>query len=501
MQNTNTKLKRTLGFAPAFGAAVGLVVSGTAMFSVGNLAGTAGYATFIAAAIALVPMMAAAFAFGELAAMLPGGGMISDYTLPALGKFWAMFSLLSGYILLIACDGGTQIMMGGASVESITGIPQVAVALALFCIVVVINVVGVGVYGSVESWITVALVVVFALLGLAGVFHVGELFGAQPVGEGLSLVPAGGWPAVFGSVGAAIWFFIGFEFACPMAQENKKPFRNIPWALILGLLVIFAVDSIFAFAATRYTDAATLATSATPQIDAAQGMMGAAGGITMTVLTVLASFTTANAYCAALPRMLYGMAREGLMPKVFLKLSKRFRTPVYGIAFTGALMMVTIVYIGVNGTNAATVSSLISVACITWMISYAIAMIDVLVLRRRYPDFPRLWKAPAAKITLPIGIVGVVYAIWTLSDYWIAAGIAMLVVAVYVAVWMKAKGINPWERTSMSDTARAIKASSEPLPVWDEAVEEWLAKHRMAGREGASDRLFTSAANATGSTK
>ena len=481
-----TKLKRTLGFAPAFGAAVGLVVSGTAMFSVGNLAGTAGYATFIAAAIALVPMMAAAFAFGELAAMLPGGGMISDYTLPALGKFWAMFSLLSGYILLIACDGGTQIMMGGASVESITGIPQVAVALALFTIVVAINVVGVGIYGSVESWITVALVVAFALLGLAGVFHVGEFFGARPVSEGLSIVPEGGWSAVFGSVGAAIWFFIGFEFACPMAQENKKPFRNIPWALILGLLVIFAVDSIFAFAATRYTDASILATSATPQIDAALGMMGPAGGAVMTILTVLASFTTANAYCAALPRMLYGMAREGLMPKAFLKISKRFRTPVCGIAFTGALMMVTIVYIGVNGTNANTVSSLISVACITWMISYAIAMIDVLVLRHRYPDFPRLWKAPAAKVTLPVGIAGVAYAIWTLSDYWLAAGIAMVVVAAYVGIWMKTKGINPWEKTSIDETARAIKNSSEPLPIWDEAVEEWLAKQERAKREAGS---------------
>lgn len=157
MNQTKPKLKRTLGFAPAFGAAVGLVVSGTAMFSVGNLAGTTGYATFIVAAIALIPMMAAAFAFGELASMLPGGGMISDYTLPALGRFWAMFALLSGYVLLIACDGGTQIMMGGTSVESITGIPQVVVALVMFAIVITINVVGVSVYGAVESWLTVGM--------------------------------------------------------------------------------------------------------------------------------------------------------------------------------------------------------------------------------------------------------------------------------------------------------------------------------------------------------
>lgn len=482
-----SKLKRSLGFAPAFGAAVGLVVSGTAMFSVGNVAGTVGYATFISAAIALVPMMAAAFAFGELAAMLPGGGMISDYTLPALGRFWAMFALLSGYILLIACDGGTQIMIGGESVESITGLDATVVSVALFLFVIAINIVGVNVYGAVESWITVGLVVVFAMLGLCGFLHVGEAFGADPIGADIPFLPEeGGWGTVFSSVGAAIWFFIGFEFACPMAEENKKPYRNIPYALIFGLLAIFAVDSIFAAAATRYTDPTVLATSAIPQVEAATGMLGPFGATLMTILTVLASFTTANAYCAALPRMLYGMAREGLMPKLFLDLNPRFRTPVKGIVFTALLMLTTIVYVGVNGTNADTVSALISVACITWMISYAIAMVDVLVLRKRYPDFPRLWKAPAAKVALPIGILGVVYAIWTLQDYWIAAIIAMVVVAVFVAVWMKAKKMDPFERVAIEDAAVAIRETSEYLPVWDEAVEEWLASRATSQMQDVS---------------
>ena len=210
-------------------------------------------------------------------------------------------------------------------------------------------------------------------------------------------------------------------------------------------------------------------------------MMGDVGAIIMTILTVLASFTTANAYCAALPRMLYGMAREGLMPRIFLRLSPRFRTPVYGIAFTALLMFVTIAYIGVEGTNANTVSTLISVACITWMISYAIAMIDVLILRRRYPDYPRLWKAPAAWIVFPLGIVGVIYAIWTLSAYLIAALIAMAVVAIYIFAWLKIKRIDPWERASLSQTVAGIRDTSEHLPGWDEAVTEWMEHHEPTG--------------------
>jgi putative hydroxymethylpyrimidine transporter CytX len=56
-------------------------------------------ATFITAAIALIPMLGAAFAYGELTAMLPGGGMISDYTMlgkSARGSFWGSFA---GYFI------------------------------------------------------------------------------------------------------------------------------------------------------------------------------------------------------------------------------------------------------------------------------------------------------------------------------------------------------------------------------------------------------------------
>lgn len=469
------KLKRTLGFAAAYGAAVGLVVSGSAMFSVGNVGGTTGYATFITALIALIPMMAAAFAYGELTAMLPGGGMISDYTVPALGRFWGAFALISGYVVLIACDGGTQLIMGGESMQQLCGVPQLLITLILTFAVVFINIFGVDFYGKSEAIITVLMMVIFAVLSLLGFFHVGEAFGAEPVNTSLGLLPEGGWGTVFGTVGTAIWFFIGFEFACPMAEENKKPYKNIPYGLILGLISIYVIDCIFSAASVRYTELSVLTTSAIPHVEAAKAMLGTAGFIIMTLLTIMASFTTANSYCAALPRMLYGMAREGMVPKLFGRVNPKTRTPVNGVIFTGCLMMITIVYISVNGANAGTVSALISVACITWMVSYAIAMIDVLVLRKRYPDYPRLWKAPFAKITLPIGIIGVVYAITTLSDYLIAAIICMVIVAVYCVVWMKSHKIAMFRPEPLEDLVKDIRERSEYLECWDEEVEKWLA--------------------------
>jgi len=168
------KLKRILGFPATYGAAVGLVVSGTAMFSVGNVGAISGNATFICAAIALIPMMSTAFAFGELTAMLPGGGMISDYTSPALGRFWATFALLSGYVVLIACDGGTQLVMGGLAFEDLIGIPQAAVSIVLLGIIICVNVFGVQFYGGAQAAITWTMMIVFLILGIVGSLGTGE---------------------------------------------------------------------------------------------------------------------------------------------------------------------------------------------------------------------------------------------------------------------------------------------------------------------------------------
>lgn len=479
MDENNSKLKRKLGFAPAYGAAVGLVVSGTAMFSVGNVTGTAGFATPIASLIALIPMMMAAFAFGELTAMLPGGGMISDYTLPALGRFWSTFALLSGYLVLIAADGGAQVVMGGLSLKELTSLPQVVGSLILFGIVVIINILDVGFYGRVESLATISMMVIFAALVLISNTGLNDSLGAAKIVNQISdgILPSSGWSTVFGSVGSCIWFFIGFEFACPMAEENKKPYKNIPYALILGLISIYAIDALFSIAATKYTDLTQLSSSAIPQTIAAQAMMGKTGYIIMSLLTVLASFTTANAYISSFPRMLYGLAREGLVPSFFGKINRKTHTPVNGILFTTLLIGALTIYITSKGANADVVSGLINTASITWMVSYAIAMIDVLVLRKKYPDYPRLWKAPRAKVTMPIGIIGVIYAIYTLRNSLPYALICMAIVALYSFVWSKFKRIELFTVMPIDQLANNIRARSEKLPVWDEAIDQWCKEH------------------------
>ena len=478
MEQNNTKLKRVLGFSATYGAAMGLVVSGTAMFSVTQVAGQASHAVWITGLIGLIPIICAALAFSELSAMLPGGGMISDYTSPALGRFWGTLAVLGTYVLLAAADGSTQMAMSGYSLQDVTGIPAIVTSLVFLVLCLFINLFDVGVYGKFAGALPIGMMIAYMVLAICGALGVGESMGiATPVGS--TFLPSTGWAGVFGAVGSSIWWYIGFENCCPMAEETKEPYKVIPKALFAALITIYLIDIVFSYAALKYTDINVLLTSGVSHIDGSRAMMGTIGAVIMSTITILASFTTANSQLAALPRMFYGLARQGQLPKAFGYVHPKYRVPIYGTVTCFLLMFVCTIYICAQGGTAEIMNMFINIVCVAWLGCYILAMVDVLVLRKRYPDFPRLFKVPAPKVTFTIGIIGSIYAIYTISDYILFTLAWLAVVVIFIIVWNKAhkKPIN--EVTKLEDAVIMIRERTEYLPVWDEAVVDWL-KNRNA---------------------
>ncbi len=478
MENNNVKMKRVLGFSATYGAAMGLVVSGTAMFSVTQVAGQASYAVWITGLIGLIPIVCAALAFSELSAMLPGGGMISDYTNPALGRFWGTLAVLGTYVLLAAADGSTQMAMSGYSLQDVTGIPAIVTSLVFLVACLLINIFDVGVYGKVAGILPIGMMIAYAIIAVLGAAGVGESMGvAEPVGT--SFLPEAGWVAVFGAVGSSIWWYIGFENCCPMAEETKEPYKVIPKALFAALATIYVLDIIFSYAALKYTDINILLTSGISHIEGAEAMMGMIGAGVMSAITILASFTTANSQLAALPRMFYGLARQEQLPKCFGYVHPKYRIPVWGTLVCFALMFVCTIYICMKGGTADIMNMFINIVCVAWLGCYILAMVDVLVLRKKYPDYPRLFKVPCPKLLFTIGIAGSLFAIYTISTYILYTLAWLVVVVIFIVIWNKAKGRPVNEVSKLEDAAIMIRERTEYLPVWDEAVVDWL-KNRNA---------------------
>lgn len=167
------KLNRTLGFWTAYSASVGLVVSGTAMVSLGHGYGVSGPAFSVIAFLALIVILCVAFSYSELAAMLPGAGMIGEYTTPALGKLPALFAVLAGYIILVGTDGGTNMIVGGQSIEMLTGIPWVLSVSFLLVVLVGVNLAGVSVFAKVQTVMAIGMMALLGVIGLWGMSGIG----------------------------------------------------------------------------------------------------------------------------------------------------------------------------------------------------------------------------------------------------------------------------------------------------------------------------------------
>lgn len=477
-----TKLKRSLGFSAAYAASTGLVVSGTAMVSLGNGFGTGGLAFAIPAFIGLIIITMVAISYGELASMMPGGGMVGEYTLPALGRIPALIAVLGGYLVLVSADGGTQLLVAGQSMESWTGVPAWAFSFLLLAILLVLNLAGVDIFARVQAPIVFGMMGILALLGIAGLLGV---TGQQRVDNPI-LATDWGTLASMGAV--AIWLYIGMEFVAPLAEEVRKPWKTIPLAMILGVSSIFVVDVLFGWGATQYVDLAEMAQSSIPHVVGATAMLGTFGGTLMTVVTILASFSTGNSYLAAIPRMLYGLSNEGLLPKWLARVSPRTRVPWAGMIVTASCMAAVLLYSTFNAGGIDLILNLISIACVTWLLSYIIAQVDVIVLRRRYPAAKRPFKTPLYPVPQILGIASCIYLIvFIVPDMeqrfvvWGVAGIVIAAIVLFGVIWLKKNRLPLFTPTDLTHTQANIIVRSESLDhEYDDVVDAETAAANAA---------------------
>ncbi len=380
------ELKRTLGFWQTFATGVGLVVASSTLVTLGNGFGRGGPAFIIPAFAACVISILIALSYAELANMIPGAGMVGDYTAPALGRLPAIFAVLGGYVVLAFAAGAAESLVAGVSINGLVpALPPVLVAGVIIVVFFVVNMLGVELFGKTQVLLTSVLMATIAVLGVVGLLGLG---GGTPV-SGLTFNP-GGWMQLSQLVALGIWLYIGIEFVCPMSEEIRNPERTIARAMILGLVVIFVADMLFGVAMVLYTDGEALATSTTPHVLGAESIAGQVGLIWVSATTILAAASSIDTLIAATPRMLYGLAREGMLPRIFAYVNPRFRTPWVSICAVSILIAAPLAF----AITIDTIITLILIAAVTWLLSYIIAQVDVIVLRRKYPDARRPFKTP-----------------------------------------------------------------------------------------------------------
>ena len=182
--------------------------------------------------------------------------------------------------------------------------------------------------------------------------------------------------------------------------------------------------------------------SPAPHLLYGENLLGSAGKIWMTLVAALAVVSTQNSTVNGLASICQGMAKMNMMPRIFAKTNKQ-GVPWFGVIFVSVTIFI---FALISNDSSSIISFLILVGSVFWMISYILAHVDVLILRKRMPKVPRSFKVPCGSVFPIIGIVGTCYMILHISSdpvernmIWLVVLITFFILAVYSFWWIKTR--------------------------------------------------------------
>lgn len=432
--------EKKLGLMSVISTGVGLIVATSCLMSLGQGAGIAGTGFIIPMIIACAINICTALSMAELNALMPNlTGGLAQYTFAGMGPFVSIVTMVGGYLVCQSIAGSVECAMFGNSINTVfhTGLPSSLFCILLLIVLIIANLLGVDMFAKIQNFVVYGLILSLVIMGLLGIAGAGT---GERIHQQMNLTS--GISDSFSLLGLAFFLFIGSEFVIPISRNVKNARRNIPLGMIFSLLIICVMQILVVIGMGNYTPWQELEESASPHILYGTALLGRIGSLWMILVSVFAVISTVNSAISFLSYMCAGMAKINLLPEFFLKKNKRGAYYV-GILGIGAIMIL------VNATGLSTSDSLsfmILVAIVFWMVSYVISNINVILFRKKLPKAPRTFKVPGG-ITIPlIGIIGNLFMIWNISGdaatrrmIYTIDGIIFLILCLYAFLWCKYK--------------------------------------------------------------
>jgi len=394
---------------------------------VGAVGGEIGGAIWVAFLVALTLALFTAFAYAELVTKYPHAGGAALYVHRAFRKPFVTFMVAFAVMASGVTSASTLARaFGGDYLKEFIDVPTTLVALVFVAIVALINFRGISESVKVNVVLTVVELTGLVLIVLIGAWVLGSGDGdagrAFEFKEGENVLLA-----ILAGTSLAFYALIGFEDSANVAEETQDPAGSFPLALFGGLLTAGAIYLLVTIAASSVVPTNRLTESDGPLLEVVkEGSALPPRLFSAIALLAVANGALINMVMAS--RLLYGMARERVVPDPFGRVHSGRRTPWVAIVFT-TLLAVGLISVGKLDTLAqTTVLLLLGV--------FTVVNVSVLVLRRE-PVEHRHFVAPRVFPILGIAIsVGLLIHLVTQQNrdaFLIAAGILVLGALLWLA--------------------------------------------------------------------
>lgn len=417
-QELNKSLTAVNGWAISTGGMIGISIF---MIS-GQISGIAGPAACLGFALAALVVIIIALCISEISSACTKAGGANVHPQFALGgKAGDFLSFFSGWAMW-----GSQVL--GPAIIAITCASYLAKVLSLFGIIVPIpdNIMAVVIIliltvlnsrGG-EGSKAFQLITTIGIIGAMLIFVFGSLTHAKP--ELLVDFMPNGPKSVLQAASICILSYGGWSTIPAMAEEFKNPGKDIPKAIISSIITCGLLYTIFCYAMNAQLPGSILAQSTSPPVDAAL-QFTSWGALLISVAGLLACLSTVNGWIVTGPRVFFSMGRDGVIPKVFGKVSDN--------GVPGVALWVTSIgqcLLALTGM----VQLLIPMVTFVLMISWGISLISMFFLRYKHPETKAPFRAPGFPLVLIVALAALVYMMSLLDSTAVMAGCVWQVVGV-----------------------------------------------------------------------
>ena len=438
-ERERSDLIRALGLWSATAIVIGDTI-GTGIFLVtSDMARAVGTAALVFTAwiIGGLIVLCGAFCYAELGAAFPQAGGPYVYLTRGLGPLWGflfgwMTSFLERPVGMATLAAGFLRFLG--FLFPVVATPlftyhigrfdftfTAAQPLAALVVVAVtaINCLSVRMGGAIQIVLTSLKMGAIAVIVIAGV-----LFGKQHGLEAAPRITHLGLGTISGFLTAlvpAMWAYNGFNDLGDVGEEIMEPQKNIPRAIVLGLLTVGGLYLLANVVYLRTLPFATLMQSQHVASDVVQSFAGSRGATWLTVAMAISALGALHVVVLTGARIPYAMARDGVFFQFAKRIHPSFRTPSGALVFLGSVAAL----LALSGTYEA----LYSLFVFGVWIFFALNAIALFRLRRMEPNLSRpyrAWGHPWTTLIFLIAAVALTVNLWMVRPVRSSFGLAVI---------------------------------------------------------------------------
>ena len=409
MSDTDGELARNLGFVEAMTLGGGTMIGAGIFILPGIAAENAGPASSVSFVIAGIVALLAALSISELATGMPVAGGSYHYVNRALGD---LFGSIVGWGMWTGLMFASAFYMVGFGQYLVEPVPFLdgRWLIILFGLLGLAFLVGVNYIGTEESskfqniMIGAETVIIIVYLAV-GIFFIDttNLEPFAPTG------PSG----IIATTGIVFVTFLGFEIIATVAEEIKNPGWTIPVTMVLSVVSVTILYAIVMVVSTGVVPYQQLGDSLVPVSDVAAISMGSIGVVAIVTAAVIAAISSSNSSILSAARVVFAMGRDEVMSHKLNVTHSRYRTPHRAVLVTGAITAVLIL----AGLRVQEIVALLAeVASFSFLVSYSLVHVAVVVVRRANPeDYDPDFEIPSLLYPI-VPILGVIMSFVVISQ-------------------------------------------------------------------------------------